>query len=286
MEVFRMKIAIIGTGTIGTIMGKALLKIGMEVIVFNRTASRTKELVDLGAIAASGVSQAISESDAAIILVMDANAVHEVLFNEETKSNLNGKNILIGTTTSVKEIEDIATKGKELGAKVSQASIMLMPPEADNQHGYFLLGAEETDKIFWREVLTNIAEVYHLGKVGEASKAETPMLISAALTSMSLIIPVAIALKLNLPEPLIMKQFSAMVPGSDLVVNQLLEKDYSNGISTVEGFMKAIYTAIDTVREQGMETNLLDSLLDIYKKAIEKGLSDKAETSVLEILLG
>lgn len=54
-----MKIAILGTGLMGSALAKAMLKTGKEIIVYNRTTIKMNSLVDLGAICASSASEAI-----------------------------------------------------------------------------------------------------------------------------------------------------------------------------------------------------------------------------------
>lgn len=43
-----MKVAVLGTGTIGSAVGVALLQSGYDVIAYNRTSSKTEELVKKG----------------------------------------------------------------------------------------------------------------------------------------------------------------------------------------------------------------------------------------------
>ena len=86
-----MKIAILGTGIIGSGLTKGLIKAGHETIVYNRTASKTELLVQLGAKAVATAAEAIAQADASIIVLTDGAAIENLLQDEATKAALNGK---------------------------------------------------------------------------------------------------------------------------------------------------------------------------------------------------
>ena len=81
-----MKIAILGTGLMGTALAEAMINAGNETIVFNRTALKTEPLVTLGAKAAATASEAIMAADASIIVLTDGASV------EKGVCSRNGKN--------------------------------------------------------------------------------------------------------------------------------------------------------------------------------------------------
>src|ERR1700726_1199684 len=76
-----MKVGFIGLGHMGAGMAANLLKAGHEVAVYNRTAGKTKALVDLGARAHTEVS-AVCNGDAVITMLADDDAVASVVFGQ------------------------------------------------------------------------------------------------------------------------------------------------------------------------------------------------------------
>ncbi|SCF36491.1 3-hydroxyisobutyrate dehydrogenase [Micromonospora purpureochromogenes] len=72
--------ALLGTGTMGTALGRRLLATGHRLTVWNRTAERTGPLVDAGARAAANPAEAVRDADVVITMLTDATAVREVLF--------------------------------------------------------------------------------------------------------------------------------------------------------------------------------------------------------------
>ncbi|MFX4316419.1 NAD(P)-dependent oxidoreductase, partial [Enterobacter sp. 63] len=58
-----MKVAILGTGLMGTALAEVMLSVGHEIIVYNRTPSKTSSLVELGAVAVKNPADAIIAAD-------------------------------------------------------------------------------------------------------------------------------------------------------------------------------------------------------------------------------
>jgi 3-hydroxyisobutyrate dehydrogenase-like beta-hydroxyacid dehydrogenase len=77
-----MKIGFIGLGRMGSAMASNLVRAGHEVAVYDRTPSKTKPLVDLGANAHSRVSE-VCDGDIVITMLADDNAVETVAFGEQ-----------------------------------------------------------------------------------------------------------------------------------------------------------------------------------------------------------
>lgn len=280
-----MKIAILGTGTMGTGLAKGLLNEGHELIVYNRTVDRTQPLVELGAKAVLSAAEAINEADASILVIIDGNAVKEILFNEETKKVIKGKNILNVATTNADEIESIAHEVIKLGGNLAELSIMNSAEQVKEKQGYFLLGCDECVEDFWKEILSGIGETHHVGRIGDASKAETPILFSNLFMNMAVIFSTAAAIKLNIPEEVLKMQLSMFVPGSEYMLPNLLLRDYSQGLATVNGFRDSALIAVNTAKSANIPTALLEGIVDLYKEAESLGLGNQGESAILEVLL-
>ncbi len=74
-----MKIAFIGLGNMGTGIAQCILKSGHDLIVWNRTATKTGPLVALGARAATTACEAAAAADVVITSLMDDKSVLAVV---------------------------------------------------------------------------------------------------------------------------------------------------------------------------------------------------------------
>jgi 3-hydroxyisobutyrate dehydrogenase-like beta-hydroxyacid dehydrogenase len=75
----KMKIAFIGLGNMGTGIAQCILKSGHDLIVWNRTATKTGPLVALGARAATTAREASAVADVVITSLMDDKSVLDVV---------------------------------------------------------------------------------------------------------------------------------------------------------------------------------------------------------------
>jgi len=76
-------IAFIGLGIMGSPMAVNLLKAGHEVIGYNRSPERTKDLVAAGGAAADSIGTAVADADLVAVMVPDSPDVEAVLTGED-----------------------------------------------------------------------------------------------------------------------------------------------------------------------------------------------------------
>ena len=78
-----MKIAFLGLGNMGIHMARHLVKAGHDVTVWNRTASKAKELKAQGARVAASPAEAARSAEIAITMLADDRAVESTVFGPE-----------------------------------------------------------------------------------------------------------------------------------------------------------------------------------------------------------
>jgi 3-hydroxyisobutyrate dehydrogenase len=72
------RVAVVGLGAMGSRMADRLLAAGNEVIVWNRTAARTKPIVERGAVRAASPADAARRAEIVLTMVSDPRALREV----------------------------------------------------------------------------------------------------------------------------------------------------------------------------------------------------------------
>jgi 3-hydroxyisobutyrate dehydrogenase len=74
-----MRVAVLGTGIMGTGMAHSLLRSGLDVTVWNRTRDRAAPLAVAGAYVAGSPPEAVADVDAVITMLWDGDSVAEVM---------------------------------------------------------------------------------------------------------------------------------------------------------------------------------------------------------------
>jgi 3-hydroxyisobutyrate dehydrogenase len=72
-------VAVLGTGIMGAGMARSLLRSGLDVTVWNRTASRAAPLAADGARVAGTAAEAVAAADAVVTMLWDGDSVAEVM---------------------------------------------------------------------------------------------------------------------------------------------------------------------------------------------------------------
>ena len=107
------RVAVIGTGTMGTAMGRRLLGSGLDVDVWSRHRGSTASLVALGATAYESVADAVKEADVVITMLPTAEATEEVMFGRLALPAMRPESLWVQMATiGVDATEHLAAEAK------------------------------------------------------------------------------------------------------------------------------------------------------------------------------
>lgn len=141
MSIASKRIGWIGTGVMGKSMCKHLITSGCTAFVYNRSAEKAKELVELGATLCSSPAEVAANSDVVFTIVGFPQDVEEVILGENgVIANAKEGTIVVDMTTSTpslaKRIAEVAASknmaaldapvsGGDLGAREGTLAIMV-----------------------------------------------------------------------------------------------------------------------------------------------------------------
>lgn len=134
--------AFLGMGLLGSHFVQAMIKKGDDVQVWNRTASKAKELEQFGAKAFENVVDAVRGAELIHVTLKDDASVNEVL--EAANSGFSKGAIIIDHTTTSKEGAIERTKlWKERGFEYQHAPVFMGPANALESSGFMLVSGEQ-----------------------------------------------------------------------------------------------------------------------------------------------
>src|SRR6187399_2538280 len=134
--------AFLGMGLLGSNFVKAMLKKGEQVQVWNRTASKAKELEQYGAKAFDDAADAVSGAEIIHLTIKDDASVDEVLQN--VVSGLMPGAIIVDHTTTSKDGAIKRTKEwMDKGFYYQHAPVFMGPANALEGTGFMLVSGEE-----------------------------------------------------------------------------------------------------------------------------------------------
>ena len=117
-----LKVAVLGTGTMGAAMARNLLKAGHEVSVWNRDPAKTEPLAADGARRAGTPAEAAEGADAVLTMVYDAEAVSEVI-RDAAPGIRPGTLWVQSTTVGVQDTGALADLAAQVGLELVEAPV-------------------------------------------------------------------------------------------------------------------------------------------------------------------
>lgn len=279
-----MKVAVLGTGMIGSALAEAFLQVGYEVVVYNRTTAKTDALVKKGASAAQTPAEAIKNTDAAFLTVMDAKAVRELLFSDACKAVLSGKYIANVATIGADEIVELAKDATALGANMAEYSIKSDAVQVRALETYAFLACTPDHEEFWKGIVQPIGEVLYVGNTGAAATAVTLNIMEGTLANVFLAYAFAYAQKESLPREVVERAVASVNPAAKDMLTSMFAHQY-HGFATLDGFRDTTVVALNALKAAGLPTAVFDAILAMYDTANKKGYGDQGETALVESLL-
>jgi 3-hydroxyisobutyrate dehydrogenase len=164
-----MKIGIAGTGKMGTAMGERLLAEGEELVVWNRTAGRTKRLADAGAAIAESPARLAATADIILTMLTDAPAIDATYRGNDglLSGNVAGKIFIEMSTVRPETAKQLAADIRAMGAAMVEAPVGGSTGPAREGKLLALVGGDEADVARARPVLAKLCRrVEHVGQVG------------------------------------------------------------------------------------------------------------------------
>jgi 3-hydroxyisobutyrate dehydrogenase-like beta-hydroxyacid dehydrogenase len=172
-------VAVIGAGTMGAALARALLARGRRVTVWNRTASRAEVLRTDGAEIAASAAAAIEASDLTIMCVSNQAAATEVLGDAEVEQALRGRTLIQLTTGTASDARDGATWAAAHSVAYLDGAIMAYPRMIGTTAAIIMYSGPE------------VVFAAHQGLLGELGAAEyvgedhgRPAVLDAALIAL------------------------------------------------------------------------------------------------------
>lgn len=271
-----MKIAWIGTGVMGESMAGHLLDVGHELYVYNRTVSKTENLVKRGAKLLTEIKDAPLNADVVFTMVGYPKDVEGVyLGNDGLITTAKEGQVFVDMTTSS---PTIAKKISEEFAKVGASALDLPVTGGDigAKNGTLSIMVGGDKKVYEEKVLPLVK---HLGKnityFGEAGKGQYAKLanqIAIATTMISVAESFKFAKEVGLDLEDFFKTVSTGSGGSFSMTSygpRILKNDFKPGFF-VHHFIKDMRLALEECEKMNITLPGLEAAYKLYNELEEE----------------
>lgn len=136
------RVTVIGLGSMGTAIARALITKGYKVTVWNRDASKAAPLVTQGAVAATDIVEAISASPLLVVCVSDYKATKKILDTPGAAAVLRGRTLVQLSTGTPKEARELHTWAALQGAVALNGDILAWPRQIGGSEATIMISGQ------------------------------------------------------------------------------------------------------------------------------------------------
>lgn len=282
-----MKIGMAGVGKMGAAIASRLSGLGHEMMVWNRTADKAREL---GRTAGFRVAQTPAElasaSEVVISILADAAAAHAVY--DQIAPAAKGKLFIEMSTMRPDAAKDLAQKIRKAGGAYVECPVGGTTGPAKEGKLFGFAGGEAADVARARPILEQMCRrVEHVGPVGAGSSMKLAINLPLLVYWQALGEALALVGHLNLPPERLMDILGDTSGAPNMLKNRgpsiaaaLGGKENPNPTVTVDTLKKDLAEMVAEAKTLGYEPLVTSGALKAFERVSKAGLGAKDCTSL------
>lgn len=279
------KIGWIGTGVMGKSMCKHLLSKGYDLSIFSRTASKTKELIDMGAKLHSPAEIAVN-CDVVFLMLGYPRDVQEVTLGENgiLKKMKKGSYLVDHTTSSPDLAVKIYSEANSLGINSYDAPVSGGDVGAREGKLVVMVGGEEKEFNPVEEIMKNYSlKINLMGGAGNGQHTKMANQVIIASSMIGAVEGMLYARKANLDVEKVLQLLGGGAAGSfslNVYGPRILKRDFEPGFY-IEHFVKDLEICLEECEKMKIELSGLKLAHKFYRLMIEDGLGRKGTQGLM-----
>lgn len=271
------KVAVIGTGRMGSALAAALYKKGFATTVWNRTAAKAEPLAKLGLHVAPSILGAVKEADVVVVNISNYDSTKQLLRQSEIESALRGKILVQLTTGTPDEAREMESWAQPHEIEYLDGAILGNPMDIGKPQVIALYsGSEELFNRVKPILLAFGDNARFVGKqIGHSSALDMAALAFGVGAMFGFLQGFIVYEAENLPVEGYMQSIKSLLPVLETVFSGLLgtmrAKDYDNTQASLEAYAACPRELIKWCRMHGVDHSFADPQLSLIDKAIKAG---------------
>ena len=283
-----MKTAVLGLGLMGSEIALRLKRQGREVIGWNRGQANREAAARRGLELAQTPAEAVAASERVLLVLSDAAAITDTLFDPVEPVALRGRILIQIGTIAPAESRAIAERVALLGGDYLEAPVLGSLPEA--REGALILMAGGDRDLFerCRPLLRDLSrDPQWIGPVGQGAALKLAMnQLIAGLTA-----SFATSLALVRREGIDVDQFMTLLRGSalhaktfDKKLDKYLSHDYAGASFPLKHLLKDVRLFARVGEAVGVDTRVISAIEAVCADAVAAGLADQDYSALYEVV--
>ncbi|MGL9815639.1 2-hydroxy-3-oxopropionate reductase [Enterococcus sp. DIV0098] len=283
-----MKIGFIGTGVMGKSIVKHFLTAGHEVAVYNRTKSKTDELVEKGATWQETPAKVTNASEIIFSMVGYPSDVEEIYYGTDGIFSIDvaGKTLIDLTTSTPTLAEKIYQTAKENGAAAMDAPVSGGDLGAQNATLTIMVGGDQAtyDQVVpLFEIMGKSYSLQGAAGSGQHTKMANQIMIAGTMTGMTEMLVYAKAANLDVPK--VLETLGGGAAQNWSMTNyapRILKTDYSPGFF-VKHFIKDLKIALDEAEKMQLDLPATKLATELYERLADQGFENDGTQALIKL---
>ncbi|WP_216907531.1 NAD(P)-dependent oxidoreductase [Nocardia noduli] len=286
-EILHDGVTVLGLGAMGHALAGALVASGRPTTVWNRTPGRGDDLIEVGAIGAPSVAEAVGVNDLVIAVLLDHASVHETL--DPVVARLRGRQLINLTSTAPEHARELARWAAANGVGYLDGGIMAVPSMIGQPGASILYSGDRAVFESNRSLLESVAAVEFLGEdPGLASTYDFALLSVMYSMFAGFFHGAAMVRSVGVSAAEFAERASgwvrAMAHGLPEYGRTIDSGDYTTDVQHL-GFQKAALDAIVTAsRDAGIALDVIAPVKNLIDRQVADGHGDLAFARTFEEL--
>ena len=283
------EVAVIGLGSMGGGIARALLARRHRVSVWNRSPAKAAPFSSAGARVVATATDAVAASSLVIMCVSDFAAARSVLEAPVTAAALKGKTLVqmtIGVAEDVRGQQEWAHKH---GCKFTAGLVVAYPRSVGQPNCLVVYGGDPLLKEH-SDVLASLGESQYLGpdpvSVIKSSYALGPMIIGTlALFFETAAVARLSGLSINQHYALTRLIFDEILEGMRDGVYRIGTRNFSGDQATIDVTIAAMHDFCKSMEATGVPAKISRAVIDLLQISKDAGNDDKDISTLVDALL-
>jgi 3-hydroxyisobutyrate dehydrogenase len=285
-----MHIGIAGVGRMGAAIAERLMAVGHNLTVWNRSAEKTKSLVQAGAGPAATPAELAAQVETIITILTDARAIEQVYDGPHglLAGDLAGKLVIDMSTVQPHSEIALAEKVRARGAVFVECPVGGTTGPAKQGKLLGFVGAQPDEFARAKPVLEQLCRrVEFCGPVGSGALMKFAVNLPLMVYWQALGEAIAMAQPLNIEPERLIDLFSDSSGGANAlkvrgaaIAAMLKGGDYPPATFNIDGGIKDMQAMLEQGRARGLQFPLVERALECYQEAREARGGDDEISSV------
>jgi 3-hydroxyisobutyrate dehydrogenase-like beta-hydroxyacid dehydrogenase len=272
------RIALLGTGIMGTHMARRLAQAGFPVTVWNRSPDKAGQLTQFGIKIAESPSSACAAADVVIVMLSNGQVVEEVLFSPDrigkkpAEAMAAGSVLVVMSSIPVETCRAQAPRLAARGVGYIDAPVSGGEPGARDGTLAIMAGGDARAVDGIADVFAAMGRVTHIGPVGTGQMTKLANQIIVGATMVGVAEALHFAAKGGADPVAVRKALMGGFADSKILNihgQRMVERNFAPG-GPAEYQLKDMRTAQALAAASGMNFTLLDCLVGMFSDMIDR----------------